>query len=900
MVNTLPKIDCLDCNSLGVDTFYMDIIDIKILRGPNYWSNYRKKLIVFKINLQDFETKPSNTLPNFNSNLKELLPSLQEHCCSYHQPGGFFKRCEEGTWMGHIMEHVALELQSLAGMKCGFGRTRSASTVGVYHVIFSYLFEEAGVYAGQAAFNLVKALAHGEDYKELANDIKQLELIYNTNKFGPSTQSIIDEIERRHIPYTRIADTSLIILGQGKNQQLVRATETSLTSVVGTDLARDKALTKHILQSQYIPVPNGVEIFSVSELEQAIENIGFPIVIKPHNANHGRGITTNITTLENAILAFNVAKKHSRTILVEKYVLGDDYRFLVVNYKLIAVAKRLPAKIIGDGKSSIQELIDQVNQNPLRGMGHENMLTQIAIDKNTMKILEEKSYTLHTILNENEELALKYTANLSSGGTAEDVTDSVHPTNRFLAERIARLVNLNLCGIDIIAQDITQPITLENGGVIEVNSGPGLRMHLSPTLGKKRNVAASIVDMLFPNNNARIPIVAITGTNGKTTVVRLLAHVAKQQKFQVGFTTTEGIYIDGREVFRGDCSGPASAGVILRDPWVDFAVLESARGGILRSGLGFDHCNVGIVTNVSEDHLGLSDIHTLEDLARVKSVVPRSVFKDGYAVLNADDKLVYEMREDLNCNIALFSFDKNNPHLIKHIEAGGLAAYVDNNQIYIARNKQTVPFINVTEIPITYSAQARSMVQNILPVVLTAYALNFDSELVHQALLSFMPNAQHLPGRMNIYNIHGRRVMLDYAHNVGAFLELKNYLKNIKAPKKTGIIAATGDRRDVDIIGVGNQAAEIFDEIIIRHDLDSRGRTHQVLDDLLKKGIQQVKPNIKITIVPNEFEAIDYAIATSVVDGFIFYFPDKVLAAVKYLEHRMNEPHFEKEVSYES
>jgi cyanophycin synthetase len=860
----------------------MKILKINILRGPNYWSNYRKKLIVITLDLEEYKDVLTNQIEEFSAQLKSLIPSLFQHRCSIGSEGGFFIRLAEGTLLSHVIEHVALELQTLAGMDCGFGRVRSTNQEGVFHVVFSYQIESAGLYAAKKAIEIVQTLAKQKKYQYLAENINELKNIYSKEKLGPSTEAIIKEAAARDIPSYQL-DESLIMLGQGANQKIILATMGNNTSSIGVDIVADKNLTKKLLSSEFIPVPKGVIVNSLEAMYEEIESLGFPLVIKSRYGNHGRGITTNIMSQEKAIVAFNQAKKISNSVVVEKYIAGFDYRFLLINFKVVAVAKRTPARVIGNGFMTIQELIDEVNKDPKRGEFHENHLTKIKIDEMTLSILNDKGLTLDSILPENEILNLKDTANLSTGGTAVDVTESVHPHNIFLAERAARLINLDVCGIDVIAKDISKPLTKENGAFIEINAAPGFRMHLFPTSGEKRNVAKNFVDMLYPDNKpARIPIVAVTGTNGKTTVVRLISHIASQLNYCVGMTTTEGIYIDNREIYVGDCSGPSSALCILRDPLVNFAVLECARGGILRSGLGFDKCNVSIVTNISEDHLGLNDIHTLEKMAQVKSVVPHSTDEEGYAILNAEDDLVYKMHEELHCKVALFSLNKNE-RIINHITNNQLCCYVENNLIYIHDNNKCIEVMNINDIPCTLGGKFECMKRNILPVILACWVRQFPIETISKCLKSFFPTAENLPGRMNLFKFDNCTVMLDYAHNENAYVLLQDYVNSINASKKIGIIAGTGDRRSIDIWKLGYYAAQMFDEIIIRHDKDSRERTNKEITDLIIEGVKHVHPNKSIQIISEEGDAIEYAILNAESDTFIWYFPENVLNAVKFL-----------------
>ena len=635
----------------------MKIREIRAMRGPNYWSIRRHFLIVMKLDLEEMEESPTNLIDGFSARLEKMFPTMYAHECSEGHAGGFFKRVQDGTWMGHVIEHIALEIQTLAGMDVGFGRTRSTSEHGVYNVVFSYMEEKVGIYAAKAAVRIAQALADGVEY-DLEEDLQKMREIREDERLGPSTGSIVQEAAARGIPWIRLNRHSLVMLGYGVNQKRIQATVTSETSSIAVEIACDKEDTKNLLEAANIPVPRGRIIYDQEDLENAIESIGYPLVIKPVNGNHGRGATINIRNKEEAIEALAAAKRISRAVICEKFVTGFDHRVLVINYKFVAAAKRTPAMVTGDGKHTIQQLIDEVNKDSRRGYGHEKVLTAIKVDDMTMNILQEKNMTLESVLSAGETLYLKSTANISTGGTATDVTDQVHPHNVFMAERIARIIGLDICGIDIMTDDISEPISDTGGAILEVNAAPGFRMHLAPTDGLPRNVAEPVIDMLFPPGTAfKIPIVAVTGTNGKTTTTRLTAHIAKTAGHKVGFTTTDGIYIQNIMMQRGDCTGPQSAEFVLKDPTVDFAVLETARGGILRAGLGFHQCDIGIVTNVAADHLGLKDINSLEDMARVKSIVPEAVMPTGYAILNADDELVVGMAKGLKCNIAYFSMD---------------------------------------------------------------------------------------------------------------------------------------------------------------------------------------------------------------------------------------------------
>lgn len=862
----------------------MKIVEVGALSGPNYWSNYRQRVIVMRLDLGDFEELPTNKIEGFYERLQEAMPSLFSHRCSEDFEGGFFARVRRGTWMGHVIEHIALELQSLAGMECGYGRTRGTGKHGEYYVIFSYLLERAGLYAATASVDIARALAEGRD-PEIERHIAELNLIRLDDDFGPSTKAIINEAGKRNIPWSRLDDnSSLVLLGHGVKQKKIRATMTSETSSLGVETACDKEETKRVLARCFIPVPQGSTISSGEELQGIINDIGFPVVIKPVDGNHGRGITTNIGSLEEAKAAFTLAQTVSRQVIVEKFVEGFDFRFLLVNYKLVAVAKRTPAMVVGDGFSTIQQLIDEVNADPRRGEGHENVLTTIKIDKITRDILAKNKLTLASVLPLGAPLVLKDTANISTGGTSEDVTDLVHPSNVQMAERIARIMNLDVCGIDVMAWDVSKPITSQNGGVLEVNACPGFRMHTHPSSGLGRNVGEAVIRMLFPDNHSgRIPLVAVTGTNGKTTTTRLVAHMARHAGFNPGYTTTEGIYINGNCIYSGDCTGPVSARAVLHDPTVDFAVLECARGGILRTGLGFDQCDVSIITNISEDHLGIKGINTLSQLTRVKAVVAHSTRSDGYCILNADDDNVYALKDELDCEVALFSMRMNNPRIRRHCEAGGMAAVIDKGFVTICKGQWKIRVERLADVPLSLEGKCSAMIKNILPAALAAVISNISVEHIRAALRSFIPSPEFTPGRMNIFHFSDFDVMIDYAHNAGGFEEIGKYLSSVPASRKIGIVAAVGDRRDQDIRKVGEYAAKMFDDIILRHDEDLRGRTMEEINKLVLEGIKAVNPSKEMFIISRELDAIRHAIEHAPKGAFITVFSDKIFDSINFV-----------------
>jgi cyanophycin synthetase len=866
----------------------MKILEIKALRGPNYWSVRREKLIQMKIDLEEMEQQPTNMIAGFRENLEKLLPSLFSHRCSENKPGGFFERVDEGTWMGHVMEHIALEIQTLAGMDMGFGRTRGTGKEGEYYVVFNYMEEAVGTYAAKAAFKICEALIEGKDY-ELAGDIQTMRELREETRLGPSTGCIVEEAAKRGIPFIRLNKGSLVQLGYGVNQQRIRATIAGTTSCIAVDIAGDKDETKRLLGDAEIPVPKGSLIRSEEGLLEAIEKIGYPVVLKPLNGNHGKGATTNIVNYEQALQALEAAQKYGRTVIVEKFITGYDFRVLCINNKFICAALRTPAAVTGDGMHTIQWLIDETNKDERRGYGHEKVLTQITVDDFTKKMLDDKGYTLETIPAKGEQVLVKPTANLSTGGTSTDVTEEVHPSNIFMAERISKIIGLDICGIDIMAPNLKVPISENGGAVLEVNAAPGFRMHIEPSEGIARNVAEPVIDMLFPNkeNNGLIPIIAVTGTNGKTTTSRLVAHIAKTAGYKVGYTTSDGVYIQNQMMMKGDCTGPASAHFVLKDPTVDFAVLESARGGMLRSGLAFRNCDVAIVTNVASDHMGLGGIDSLEQMARVKSIVPETVYKHGFAILNADDDLVYNMKENLKCNIALFSMDENNPRIIEHCKKGGHAAVFENGYVTIMKGTWKIRIEKVSNIPITYGGKALHNIMNTLPAILSTYLYrNIKVADIKLALETFIPSPTQTPGRLNLFQFKHFKFLADFAHNPAGLQLLCDFVSKLDGTPKVGIISGTGDRRDEDIRELGAISANHFDEIIIRQDKHLRGRTAENIVELLVEGIKSVKgkEDLPITIIYNEKEAIMHAYNTAKPGSLITIMCDVVAEAIDLIK----------------
>lgn len=868
----------------------MRILKIQTLRGPNYWSIRRHKLIVMRLDLENLAETPSNEIPGFYEGLVEALPSLEGHYCSPGCRGGFLMRVREGTMMGHIVEHVALELQELAGMHVGFGRTRETSTSGVYQVVFEYLNEEAGRYAGRAAVRLCQSIFDRGRYPkaELEQDLQDLKDLWRDAALGPSTESIVKEAEKRGIPWMQLGARFLIQLGYGVNQKRMQATMTDNTGILGVELACDKEATKRILANAGVPVPKGTVINFLDDLPEAIEYVGgYPIVIKPLDGNHGRGITIDIQNWEEAEVAYDAARQISRSIIVERYYKGRDHRVLVVDGKVVAVAERVPAHVVGDGRSTIAELIEETNKDPNRGEGHDKVLTKIELDRTSYQLLERQGYTLDSVLAKDEICYLRATANLSTGGIAVDRTDEIHPENVWLAQRIVKIIGLDIAGIDIVTSDISRPLREVDGVIVEVNAAPGFRMHVAPSQGTPRNVAGAVIDMLFPNEQAsRIPILSVTGTNGKTTTTRLLAHIYKQTGKVVGYTTTDGTYIGDYLVEVGDNTGPQSAQLILQDPTVEVAVLETARGGILRSGLAFEAANVGVVLNVAADHLGIGDIDTIDQLAHLKSVVAEAVYPDGYAVLNADDPRVAAIAERTKANIAYFTMNPESELVRNHIQKGAVAAVYENGFLSILKGDWTHRIERAENIPLTMGGRAPFMIANALAASLAAFVQNVSIEQIRAGLNTFRASVSQTPGRMNLFNLGNFHALVDYAHNPHSYEALGSFVRNWTNGDRIGVIGGPGDRRDQDFVALGKLSAEIFDYVIVKEDDDTRGRARGSAAELIIQGIKQVNPNYEFEAILDETQAINKALDIAPENSLVVILPESVNRAIKLIKAR--------------
>jgi cyanophycin synthetase len=881
----------------------MKILSTNVYVGPNLYAHF--PVIRQQLDLGTLEDWPSAKIGNdFIDGLVAALPGLQEHGCSYSVEGGFIRRLKEdgGTWMGHILEHAILELQNIAGSDVTFGKTRSIEgEVGCYNMVFEYKQRDVGLEAARIARQLLYSLLTDGLKLQLQDSIED-DFVFEEEKndfirfaqrkeFGPSTASIVKAAEERNIPWLRLNEYSLVQFGHGKFQQRIQATITSKTTHIAVEISCDKEDTHKLLKDLGLPLPRQELVYSERQAVRMARRMGYPVVIKPLDGNHGRGITIDIKEDNEIESAFQFAREkgNSRAILIESMITGYDHRMLVVNGELVAVAKRVPGHVIGDGKKTIAQLVEIVNSDPRRGVGHEKVLTNLEFDRQAELLIEQAGHTQDTVLPEGETFYLRSTANLSTGGTAIDVTDEVHPDNRAMAERAVMAVGLDVGGVDFLTDDISQSYKDIGGGICEVNAAPGFRMHVAPSEGKPRDVAGKVVDMLFPPGSpSRIPVAAITGTNGKTTTARMLSHILKTAGHIVGNTATEGVYIDGRLTVKGDMTGPMASHIVLRDPTVDIAVLETARGGIVRAGLGYGSTNVSACLNISSDHLGIKGINTLEQLAEAKRVVVE-VAKD-VAILNADDHLCLQMADYTKAKKVCY-VTMNPGHLLvkEHINQGGMAFVleqgINGDMITIYDNGAHIPLLWTHLIPATIEGKATHNVQNAMFAAALAYSMDKDLEQIRHGLRTFDSTFFQAPGRMNQYNEHAYKVILDYGHNPAAIKVVCQTMDRFEVNgKKIVVLAAPGDRRDEDIRAIAQEAAGHFDYYILKADDNRRGRDEREVplmlqQQLIESGVEENQTQI----VSDEAQAVETALQTAQEGDLLLIFGDDITRCWKQI-----------------
>lgn len=849
---------------------------IKTLSGANIWA-YRPVLEIL-MDIGKYERLPSNKLPGFAEHLVEAIPTLWTHRCSEGRPGGFLERMRMGTYMGHIIEHIILEVQSLAGMDVGFGRTRQTGRYGEYQVVVDYIDPDAAKLSTHLAVEIAEKLANGEPLGfDLAERIEEIRETAEEHVLGPSTQAIVDAARKRGIPWFRLNEQSLVQLGHGAQARRIQAAETSNTANIGVEIAYDKDLTKALLAKVGVPVPDGEVVTSAEEAWRVAQELEGPVVVKPHMGNQGKAVSVNLTTEEQVRMGVELAQEISTEVMVERFIEGEDCRLLVVGGKLVAAAQRRPAQVVADGLHTIKRLVEMVNDDPRRGSGHGSALTRIRIDAAAELTLSKQGLNWESIPPPGQVVYLRDNSNLSTGGTAVDLTDEVHPDNAMLAVLAARTIGLDIAGVDVVCKSIRRPLAEQGGAVVEVNAAPGLRMHVYPSEGKPRPVGEAIVETLFPNGtDGRVPVIAVSGTNGKTTVTRMIAHIYGTMQKYVGMTTTDGIYFNSIRRVKGDSAGPRSAESVLYHPLVEVAVLETARGGILRSGLAWDRSLVSAVLNVANDHMGLEGIDTPERLARVKRVIIESVSKDGYGVLNADDPLVADMADYCPGQVIYFGIDCTAPVLTMHLAAGGKGAYFGDGNLILAEGSQETTLLKVVDIPATHGGLIPFQIQNALAAAACCWGAGVPLDSIRLGLRTFQTDEKNAPGRFNIFNVGRARVIVDYGHNPHALKAMQGAIRQMNPRRSVGIIAAPGDRRDADIQELAVVAANTFDRIIVREDADLRGREPGEVAELIKETVLRTNPSLPVSIILDEAESLSTAMADAQPGDLIVAFVDKV------------------------
>ncbi len=862
----------------------MEIRKVLVLRGPNYWANF--PVLEAWVDLGPLKDSPSDSLPGFNERLMAWLPTMIEHRCSIGERGGFFERLRRGTYQGHIFEHVSLELQSLAGTEVGFGRTRETAEEGVYKVAIEYLDEAMA----KASLDVARRLCHAAVYDQpfdVAAEIEQLRKVALQNQLGPSTGSIVKAALARGIPARRLNTGSLVQFGYGSRQRRILAAESDRTGAIAEAIAQDKELTRTLLRAVGVPVPEGRAVESADDAWAAAEEIGLPVVVKPQYGNQGKGVATNLNCKQQVTAAYAAAHEIESTILVEQFVPGGDYRLLVIGDRMVAAARREPAQVIGDGEHTVAQLVERVNQDPRRAEDHATCLSKIPIDAVALGVLADQGLTPDSVPEVTRRVLIRRNANLSTGGTAVDVTDEVHPDVAARAVEAARSIGLDIAGVDVVALDISRPLEEQQAVVVEVNAAPGLRMHLQPMEGKPRPVGEAIMNTLFAEGETgRIPIVAVTGVNGKTTTTRFIAHIIRGTGRRVGMTCTEGVYVDSRRIQTGDCSGPQSAQNVLLNPAIDAAVLETARGGILRAGLGFDRCDVAVVTNIGEgDHLGLADIDTLEKLARVKRTIVDVVAPTGAAVLNAQDPLVAEMGTKCPGTIIFFARDPNHPVVNGHRAKGGRAVIVREKTILLCERELEIPLATLDRVPLTHGGRIGFQVENTLAAVAAAWGLGLTREVIRAGLESFTGDIEHVPGRFNLLSFRGATFVVDYGHNPSSLVALLEALQQFPHERRAAVYTCAGDRRDCDMVRQGELLGAAFDRILLYEDHYVRGRKEGEIMGLLRQGLAGAKRTAEIVEIRGAIAAVEKALFGARAGELVMIQADQIDETANYLKH---------------
>ncbi len=861
----------------------MKIISSKVFPGRNIYSH--KKCIRLNLDLEGYSEVPSKEIDGFNKNLVGMLPELTKHRCGIDEDRGFIKRLTEGTYLAHVSEHIIIALHNMIGVEIKYGKAREIAGE-MYYVIYQYEYKNAGLECGNIAVDLINSLINKRQFN-LDLRLTKLKGILANEQLGLSTLDICNEAKKRGLPILRIGEESIFQIGYGKYSKTIQATVGSDTKEIAVSIAQDKLLTKGLLNLHCIPVARGWKVSSKLDAILGAEDLGYPVVLKPQFGNQGKGVIANIKDDLELCIAYDRLMRDYKDIMIEKHISGSDYRVCCVYGDIVAVSERVPPYIIGDGMSSIENLIQTINKDTRRGEGHEKELTKIKIDNTLTDYLRERDYSLTSVLPNEERLYLKDNANLSTGGLAIDCTELICQENMELCQRAASAIGLDICGIDLLCRDISKPLN-EEGAIIEINAAPGIRMHHNPGSGKKRNVAGHIIDKLFNDPPENVPIIAVTGTNGKTTTTRLIEHILSSAGYTVGMTTTSGIYINGKCIFSGDTTGPKSALAVLMNKDIDAAVLETARGGIIREGLAYDAADIGIITNITQDHLGIDEVETMEDLAKVKALVGEAVKEDGYVVINGDDKMSQSILHRLKSAHIIFSHDKNNEILQTNLRNGGYGVYVDEGNIIVQKDSNSETIIDIKSIGITLNGILKYNVENAMAACAAAVGLGIDHSTIKQGLMSFYCNQN--PGRFNMYFVNNKMVILDYGHNKEGYKCVLEGLKYIEHRKLIGVIGVPGDRPDNDIVEVGECAGNYFDYIFIKEDTELRDRAKGEVIDLLEKGVLASNFNgLNVSKIAEETEAFKAALELAEPEDIVIVFFEKSEPLINIMRSKIDE-----------
>ncbi|MGE5649676.1 cyanophycin synthetase [Noviherbaspirillum sp. UKPF54] len=855
----------------------MEISRIRALRGPNLWS--RHTAIEAIVRCEPAECSLAS-MPGLETRLRARFPEVE-----------FLPQADnpQPASLAHALESAAFCLQAQAGCKVAFSRTVQTVEPGVYQVVVEYTEEAVGRLALELAEELCKSAMDDRPF-DLAGSLARLRELDEDVRLGPSTGSIVDAALKRGIPYRRLTEGSMVQFGWGSKQRRIQAAETDSTSAIAESIAQDKELTKALLDAAGVPVPRGRSVDDAEQAWQVASELGGRVVVKPRDGNQGKGITVNISTREEILTAYAAASEISSDVIVERYLPGHDFRLLVVGNKLVAAARRAPPQVIGDGMHSVRELVEQVNRDPLRGDGHATSLTKIRFDAIALATLAKQGYDADSIPSKGVNIILRNNANLSTGGTATDVTDDVHREVAARAVEAAQMVGLDICGVDVVCENVIQPLEAQGGGIVEVNAAPGLRMHLQPSFGKGRAVGDAIISMMYADgDDGRIPVVAVSGTNGKTTTTRLIAHILASKKLRIGMTGTDGVYVQGERIDTGDCSGPRSARNVLLHPDVDAAVFEVARGGVLREGLGFDRCNVAVVTNIGVgDHLGLNYISTVEDLAVVKRVIVQNVASTGTAVLNAADPMVADMAKACPGTVTFFAADRHHPVMATHRAKGLRVVFRDGGDIVASQGVEQQR-IALADIPLTHNGSIGFQVENAMAAVGAAWALGVDWEVIRAALKTFVSDAQSAPGRFNLFSYRGATLIADYGHNPDAIAALVAAVEAMPAQRRSVVISGAGDRRDEDLRRQTEILGEAFDRVVLYQDQCQRGRADGEVLALLRAGLAGASRARDVKEITGEFLAIDTALADLQAGDLCLILIDQVEEALAHIASRVAE-----------